>query len=941
MKKLILLASSAVIFPTAAFAQSTGSQDFEEQTIIVTGTRVQGVGGVQAPDTPKTKAVLTQEIIARQNPGQSILDTINLVPGVSFQNNDAYGSSGGTLSVRGFDSSRVSLTFDGIPLNDSGNYAIYSNQQLDPELIEQVNVSLGSTDVDSPTASAAGGTINYRTRNPGKVFGGRIVGSLGEFDFRRIFAMIDTGEIGPWGTTAFVAVSNSKNDSPFNNYGVVDKQQYNAKIYQPLGGNGDFFSIAGNFNRNRNNFFGSLPLRNDTTRVVTTAFSNVAGTPNIPVGTILPRIVGPNSNNRFPSNRDERQYDINYPCRTDVAQAGVADRPAFSTQPDGDPDFNQDYASCGTEFDRRYNPSDNGNIRINSRFGLTDQLTLTVDPSFQYVKANGGGTATAREGLRDVNPAGGTASPTACLTLPSSATNTCIPGYFGGNPFAGRDLNGDGDLLDEVTVIAPSQTRTLRYGVIAGVRYQINDDHLVRGSYTFDHANHRQTGEVGLVDQSGEPFDVFPVDNSVEAGPNGLSLQKRDRQSYAILHQLSGEYVGSFIDNRLTVNIGARAPFFTRDLENNCYTSSASGFVECSGGSAALDTLIGANNPYVVNAATGQVISGFSPPGRRKLKYDAILPNLGFTFDITPQISAFASYAKGLSVPGTDNLYNAFYFPVGSDAAKPDPETTNTLDGGLRYRSSKVQAQFSVWKTQFKNRTASAYDPELNASVFRNLGTVDKWGIDGSVAWSPVRPLTLYAFGSLNESKIADNIQIGSFGTGVNQITDCDNIPTGALAGDIVRSCAFTSGKTEAGAPKYTYGFSASGKLGPVDLGITAKRTGPRFIYDNNAAVFATGVNLANLNNTAVADDPAQVYGAKAGAYWLVNLDARVNLKFAGLKETYFQLNVYNLFDKFYLGGFGGGLAQSFNTAATQYGSVPNVQIGAPRTISGSLSLSF
>ena len=109
--------------PTAAFAQSTGSVDFEKETIVVTGTRNRDVGGVQAPDTAKAKAVLTQEMIARQNAGQTILDTINLVPGVSFQNNDAYGSSGGTLSIRGFDSTRVSLTFDGIQLNDSGNYA--------------------------------------------------------------------------------------------------------------------------------------------------------------------------------------------------------------------------------------------------------------------------------------------------------------------------------------------------------------------------------------------------------------------------------------------------------------------------------------------------------------------------------------------------------------------------------------------------------------------------------------------------------------------------------------------------------------------------------------------------------------------------------------------------------------------------------------------------
>jgi len=123
VKKLLLLCSTAVVLPTAAFAQSTGSVEFEKETIVVTGTRTRDVGGVVAPDSPKAKAVLTQEIIARQNAGQTILDTINLVPGVSFQNNDAYGSAGGTLNIRGFDSSRISLTFDGIQLNDSGNYA--------------------------------------------------------------------------------------------------------------------------------------------------------------------------------------------------------------------------------------------------------------------------------------------------------------------------------------------------------------------------------------------------------------------------------------------------------------------------------------------------------------------------------------------------------------------------------------------------------------------------------------------------------------------------------------------------------------------------------------------------------------------------------------------------------------------------------------------------
>src|SRR3546814_15936398 len=94
-----------------------------------------------------------------------------MLPGVSFQNNDPFGSAGGTLTIRGFDNSRISQTFDGIPRNDSGNYALYSNQQLDPELIEQVHATLASTDVDSPTAPAPATPAKYRTRTPSTTTG--------------------------------------------------------------------------------------------------------------------------------------------------------------------------------------------------------------------------------------------------------------------------------------------------------------------------------------------------------------------------------------------------------------------------------------------------------------------------------------------------------------------------------------------------------------------------------------------------------------------------------------------------------------------------------------------------------------------------------------------------------------------------------------------------
>ena len=62
--------------------------------------------------------------------------------------------------------------------------------------------------------------------------------------------------------------------------------------------------------------------------------------------------------------------------------------------------------------------------------------------------------------------------------------------------------------------------------------------------------------------------------------------------------------------------------------------------------------------------------------------------------------------------------------------------------------------------------------------------------------------------------------------------------------------------------------------------------------------------------------------------------------------KTFFQLNVYNLFNQFYVGGFGGNLNQNQAVqlrppAFPAYGNPGFVQIGAPRTISGTVVLAF
>jgi iron complex outermembrane receptor protein len=276
------------------------------------------------------------------------------------------------------------------------------------------------------------------------------------------------------------------------------------------------------------------------------------------------------------------------------------------------------------------------------------------------------------------------------------------------------------------------------------------------------------------------------------------------------------------------------------------------------------------------------------------------------------RLNVFANYSRGLQVPGTDNLYNSFFFPANTPEAQPRPETTDNFDMGLRYRSGTIMAQGSFWYTRFQDRLASSYDPELDRSVYRNLGVVDKYGVDGYIAWQALPQLQFYVFGSYLWSEIQENVQIGG-GAGI----DCSGLTTPTA------NCAITAGRREGGAPIYSFGGRVQGTLGPVEIGLQFKRTGGRYVNDVNLPIVQTVNGVANTI----------VYPAKTPAYNIVDLDVRVPLGWAGFNDsTYFQLNVSNLFDTRYVGGF---------TANLRENTVPFAQIGAPRAIMGTLVVGF
>ncbi len=886
MKKFVLLCTTALL-PSAVYAQSTGTIETEKETIVITGTRAQkGTSGIVIQDSTKAKGLITQEFIARQNPGQTLLNTINYIPGVNFTQNDAYGSSGGNIRIRGFDGNRVSVTFDGVPLNDSGNYAIFPNQLLDPELVEQVNVNLGATDVDSPTASAAGGTVNFRSLIPSDQPGVLVDGSVGTFNFARAFGMVQTGRIGPWGTKAWFAASRNTYNH-WRGEGRISKWQINGKIYQPLGNNGDFVSVAGHYNQNRNNNYNN-PTLTDLRNITAIGAAGVGANPpaNYPV------VVGNFTNAQWAA-----IDSIDFPrvCRDTVTHAvvtrvaGTSD-PATCFAPE-EPLGLQNQSSTNL-LGQQINPSNTGNIRGQSRFTLADGLVLTVDPTYQYVLANGGS-----QGLR------------------LSETDNILR-QSGSN--AGVDLNGNGVIRssDFMLVGRPSITNTRRITVISSLVWRLDPNNTFRVAYTYDRAHHRQTGEYGTTDNNfnfTNPF--FGRNGTPILTATGTIAQNRDRTSIALLNQLSGQYIGKFFDQKLRVELGVRSPWFQRNLDQHCYTPLTSNFPLCVADPTTLSPNASGTPKFVIRPVDYNTAIATSAdlwaPFKAKYKYHKILPNVGFTYAVDDALSIFASYAKGLSAPRTDNLYRAPVVTV-------KPETTDSFDLGARYITGRLQAQATLWKINYQNRIVTSFDPDLQISVDRNVGKVSAWGFDGGIGYKPVRQLNLIGLLSYNHSRLKQDVLVTnvtynsasppSATTLTPFLYYCSPIPTTGTAK--VNICGRTAGKTVVETPEWQYGGRVEFEVKPLRLGIQAKHVGPRW---------ATDVN-----------------DVKVTGYTTVDADARLDIPWVPGKKSYVQLNVTNLLNEHYFG--------SLSTQINAFGagaSAPRFTPVSTRTIVGTLTVGF
>ena len=515
------------------------------------------------------------------------------------------------------------------------------------------------------------------------------------------------------------------------------------------------------------------------------------------------------------------------------------------------------------------NPVDFGQVRGQSYLNLTHGFHLTFDPYFFYTRANGGGTASVSE------------------TDPRLINKTTGRGV---------DLNGDGDTLDTVLLYSPSNTQTHRYGVNTSLLYDPDLHDHFQLTYSLDYGRHRQTGPLTGI-EGGQPDNVFGGTDGY--GPpvlsaDGTPLRSRDRYSIATLNQFAFNYIGKFLNDNLHVNAGVRDPFFIRHLNQYCYTYNGTSAycndvspttvqnlinaAQANRGAAeatnvkAIGSLLGVTPTY--NAATDTV--NLRVPFTQRFSFNKPLPNLGATYRLFEKNLFYVTYAESFSAPKTDDLYT-------SSTELVKPQTATEYGAGYRYQDPSWTGSLNYFYEIYRNRVLQSFDPnDPTTSIDRNIGKVDIYGIDSELGKRLFDHLVLYGSASWNHSRVVGN----EFGV-LNNVTY--QIPT--------------NDKQLVDTPEYTLAGRVQYDIGPASIGLQSKYTSYRYTTDIN-------------------DDKTPGF-----AVW--DLDARYSLNILGYTGSYVQVNISNLFDRFYLGR----LSTAVN--AHGYEGVNGAQISAPAATAG------
>lgn len=228
--------------------------DSDVGTIGVQGKASAGGGYMVPEESIKGRSTVTKEALDKQTATGNAIDKLKYTPGLNISSEDNTGLSGFRFTMRGMNSDQVGMSVDGMPINDSGNYALYSNLLGDPENLDQIFVTQGASESDGPHIGSSGGNIGIVTIRPTKETGAFVKQIVGSNATRKTFARLNTGEVN--GLSNWLSASHTEGDM-WRGSGAVraDKVEWNSFFDA---GNGNTANLILKYHEQDNNSYSQL-----------------------------------------------------------------------------------------------------------------------------------------------------------------------------------------------------------------------------------------------------------------------------------------------------------------------------------------------------------------------------------------------------------------------------------------------------------------------------------------------------------------------------------------------------------------------------------------------------------------------------------------------------------------------------------------------------------
>ncbi len=156
---------------------------FEAPISVETSITVLGIRAGE--DVPLTRRDLDREEIETLSYGQDVPALLQYSPSMTWYSDSGTGSNYSYFSLRGIQQSRINMTFDGAPLNDPAEHALFFNNFHDfANTVDSIQIQrgVGTSSVGSPSY---GGSVNFASSPASQEAGGDVRLVLGSFDTQR------------------------------------------------------------------------------------------------------------------------------------------------------------------------------------------------------------------------------------------------------------------------------------------------------------------------------------------------------------------------------------------------------------------------------------------------------------------------------------------------------------------------------------------------------------------------------------------------------------------------------------------------------------------------------------------------------------------------------------------------------------------------------------